>query len=274
MESTKINKFVNSFLSSHNSGDLTKLWNSPETQECLSETLSKKSGPKRAKSSYLFFCIDERKRISKEFPNLKAKEVTTKLGIRWRELKESNPQIVRHYDELAAKDKTRYETEKSALPVEPKIKKTKVKKKDKTGPKRGKSSYLFFCAQERPNVISEHPNMKAKEITTELGVRWQLLKEHNPSAVSQFEELAARDKSRYEAEKNGNTSTSTSIEVPTSPPRRKEKVKGFQLFCEDYRRKIDSEGKTAREVTEELTLLWKNLSKGVKSEYKSRAKNM
>ena len=269
MESTKINKFVNSFLSSHDSGNLSNIWNSNETQEGLSVTLSKKkTGPKRGKSSYLFFCADERKRISSEFPELKAKDVTSELGVRWQNLKLSNANAVRHYDDLAANDKARYEAEKSALPVEPKVKKVKAPKKDKTGPKRGKSSYLFFCAQERANVVSDFPEMKAKEITTELGIRWQLLKERNPTAVSQFEELAVRDKARYEAEKNGLV-----VETP-AVPKKTGKVKGFQLFCDDYRRKIDSNGKSAKDVTEELTLLWKNLSKSVKSEYKTRAQNM
>jgi len=266
MESTKINKFVNSFLSTYNNEDLSGHWNSPETQDKLSATLSHKKA-KRGKSSYLFFCADKRSEISKQIPGLKAKEVTTELAARWRDLKENNPKMFSHYEELATTDKARYEAEKQALSESDlKVKKTKVTKKDKTGPKRGKTSYLFFCAEERVNVKLEHPELKAKEITVELGIRWQRLKEDNPDKVIYFEDLANQDKLRYESEK---------LVVETPPvPENKHKVKGFQIFCKEKRGDYSSSGNSAREVTEKLTSLWKNLPKNVQREYKNHAKSL
>jgi len=265
MESTRNNKLFNSY----ENGEST------ESPNGLSNTLSQKKvvAPKRGKSSYLFFCSDERGKISSEFPTLKAKEVTIELGVRWKSLKENNPQMVSHYEKLAKEDKARYEAEKLVLPLkEMKVNKRKVSKKDRTGPKRGKSSYLFFCSEERANVSEQNPYLKAKEITTELGIRWQLLKERNPEKVRYFEGLAAQDKARYESEKLKPSSPTVDTSLQTSV--NKHRVKGFQVFCQDVRRDYISSEKSARQITDELTLLWKNLPKNVQREYKDRAKSM
>jgi hypothetical protein len=259
METTKINK----------------LFNSSENQDELSSSFSKKkaTGPKRGKSSYLFFCADERSKISSQFPNLKARDVTVELGARWKSLKENNPQMISHYEKLAEEDKLRYEKEKKSLPVtEKNVKKKKVPKKDKTGPKRGKSSYLFFCSEERVKLSAENPNLKAKDATVELGARWKLLKETNPEKVKYFEDLASQDKTRYESEKAMSSLSTLKSETPS--PEHKPKLKGFQVFCQDNRSSYTSPGKSAREITEELTLVWKSLPKNIQREYKNRAKAM
>ena len=71
--------------------------------------------------------------------------------------------------------------------------------KDPNKPKRGKSAYIFFCAQERENVKKEHPKMNTKDITAELARRWNLIKSDS-GKVKKYHDLAKKDKERYATE--------------------------------------------------------------------------
>ncbi len=58
----------------------------------------------------------------------------------------------------------------------------------KDGQKKPLSGYMLFCKEERPKVVKEHPDMKAKEVMTELGKRWKALsdegrKKHNDKSA-------------------------------------------------------------------------------------------
>ena len=172
---TSINNFVKKFLSNDN---LTvESWSSPSNQKQLRSVLSgkelkkpkedKSEKPKKSKSSYLYFCAEDRQKIKQEQPDLTSVNVTVLLGKRWKELKEDKTRVVEllKYEKMASSDNERYVNEKQS-----------VKKKTTDKPKKAKSAYLLFCEQMRPVVKVDHPNMKAKEIIVELGRRWQLQK--------------------------------------------------------------------------------------------------
>lgn len=72
----------------------------------------KKDGPKRGKSAYIFFSQEERLKVMKEQPSLSITEASKVIGARWKELTDADKQP---YQEMAAKDKARYEAEKAAL---------------------------------------------------------------------------------------------------------------------------------------------------------------
>jgi len=68
-------------------------------------------GPKRAKSAYLYFCEENRKKITKELgPSVQSKDVTKALGQLWNETKKNGD--LSKYEKLSKKDKLRYENEK------------------------------------------------------------------------------------------------------------------------------------------------------------------
>jgi hypothetical protein len=77
---------------------------------------------------------------------------------------------------------------------------TKINEKDKNKPKRGKSSYLHFCDDNREKVKSEFPHYNNKEVITELGLRWSLLKKENPDKILQYDEISKKDRDRYKNE--------------------------------------------------------------------------
>ena len=66
--------------------------------------------------------------------------------------------------------------------------------------KKNVSAFLHFCAEQREAVKAEHPEItgKAGEITKILGQRWKAL---DGDAKARYNEMAAADKRRYDAEK-------------------------------------------------------------------------
>jgi len=77
-------------------------------------------------------------------------------------------------------------------------------KKDPNKPKRGKSAYLFFCADHRKQAKEElGDGAKATEVTKELGKRWNELKASTKASdkkkMEKYEEQAREDKERYES---------------------------------------------------------------------------
>lgn len=165
---------------------------------------TKRSGPKRGLSAYIFFCNDQREILKEENPDLPTKEVTSELGKRWRELSEKGREP---YNKLAATDKSRYEKEKVSW-VDPKSddnahvfekEKGKASKKDtpkkgkaskKDAPKKGKgkessiqknirrkSGYILYCQETRPTLKEVNEDMTSQQITKELGRAWKELSE-------------------------------------------------------------------------------------------------
>lgn len=148
------------------------------------------NGPKRAKSVYLYFCEKYRDQVRSSNPNLKATEVTSKLGSMWNELKADKSRL----SEMAAltvqadADKSRYENEKKALntPVVDSSEKTVEEPKDNSS-KKGKGSdngkvsgkeqngFQLFCAEKRVELKSSNPKAKASEITKKLSASWKEL---------------------------------------------------------------------------------------------------
>ena len=54
---------------------------------------------------------------------------------------------------------------------------------------------MYFCKDERNKVKAAHPSWKVTEIAKELGVKWGKC-----SSKGKYEDLAKKDKARYEAE--------------------------------------------------------------------------
>jgi hypothetical protein len=71
------------------------------------------------------------------------------------------------------------------------------KKKERTGPKRPLTSYMFFCQDVRSQVREDNPDMKATDVTREMGKMWKALSDDEKVL---FQEQAAKDKERYHQE--------------------------------------------------------------------------
>jgi len=56
-----------------------------------------------------------------------------------------------------------------------------------------RSAFFCFCNEERPKVKAKYPNYAVSEVAKELGKRWEAC-----TSRTKFEQLAAKDRQRYE----------------------------------------------------------------------------
>jgi phage regulator Rha-like protein len=320
-----INAYVEAFLAEHGDENILELWQDEEVQKqfnkLINATKNKGSGkkdpnkPKRGKSAYLFFCADNREKAKEELgEEAKATEVTAELGRRWNELKASTKASAKKklekYEELAREDKERYEDEMNDYNPPPSDgesdgKKVNGKKgsgkKDTNKPKRGKSAYLFFCADNREKAKEElGEGAKATEITAELGRQWNELKASTNASdkkkLEKYEEQAREDKERYESEMvdyspkdSEEDAEGVQIVNPEKVGEKKEsgkkesgkkesgkKVTGYVLFCKEHREKVVADNPEIKgaEITKILAGMWKDLDSDDQEEWKYRASMM
>jgi hypothetical protein len=203
-----INKFVDTFFTENNLETAKTMWSSDATQKALKTVLNKAekgtkekdpNAPKRGKSAYLYFCNMNRDAARKTLgPDAKATEVTSQLGAMWNTLKTDKKRSseLSKYEKMAAEDKERYEKDRAEyVPPE-----HLGIKKAKTGPKRGKSAYLYFCEAKRDEVRKTlGADAKAADVTRKLGEMWNKLKGQNKTG--EYDKLAEADKERYYSEK-------------------------------------------------------------------------
>ena len=178
--------------------EMEKLFNVKDKKDIKKK--KKKNSPKKNCSAYIFFCNDKRSGLKKDHPDLNNKDVLKELGIMWKKIKEEHPEEVERFNMMANEDRDRYQEEmRNYIPVEEEKaeeKKRKTKKNDNK-PKKGKSAYLFFCADERMVLKEEMPDLDSKDVLKELGARWKKL---DSDRVEFYQTLAAEDKQRYKNE--------------------------------------------------------------------------
>ena len=173
--------------------------------------------------------------------------------------------------------------------VEALLKKSAPKKgsdklKDPNKPKRGKSGYLYFCADKRAAVKAELPEgAKPTEVTTELGRQWNALKLSSKAGdkkrLTQYMKLAAADKKRYDeaivlydppstselellAVNKPKRGRKSSTKKPTAADGKPKRGRSAYLFyCMKQRAavKTDMPDAEATAVTTELGRRWKEL---------------
>jgi len=159
------------------------------------------NAPKKWKTGYILFCVDQRDKLKSENGTLSATEITSRLGAQWKNLSEKEKA---KYEVLSNKDKVRYENDMSSYNPpestsgEQKGRRSRVKG-ERTGPKRPLSSYMYFCQDQRDAIKTANPTMNGKEITSELGRVWKSLSDE---AKIPHESKAATDKLRFETEKS------------------------------------------------------------------------
>ncbi|XP_003746804.1 high mobility group protein DSP1-like [Galendromus occidentalis] len=178
--------------------------------------MAKGDKPRGRTSAYAYFVQTCREEYKKMHPNENVvfAEFSKKCAERWKTMNEPEKQ---RFQLMAAKDKKRYEDEMSTyVPKEAPRGKAARKEKDPNAPKRALSAFFHFCQDERPKVRAELGQSTVGEVAKQLGKKWQ---ECTGEQKSKYEQLAAKDKQRYELEmaayKNGGV-------APPAPPKRDE----------------------------------------------------
>jgi high mobility group protein B3 len=250
-------------------------WNSKKTEVSklvgsTERTTKKKkdpNAPKRPKTGYILFCGEKREEVKSKNKNMSATEITSKLAELWKKISEKDK---KKYETLAQEDKQRYEKELEEYTPpsdveEDSVKKGKKSKKERTGPKRPMSAYLYFCQESREAVKTEFPEMKGKEVTSELGKRWSALSE---SEKKPYEQKHETDKKRYENEKEDGTDSQV------KPSAKKTKNKEPEEQERDEKEEVQSvPSKNKSKKTEKKVELKTETKPNKKTEKKSENKS-
>lgn len=109
----KVHNLIATYEDNHgpNAGQKRKMieLHSGATPEKKVKKIKDKNAPKKPLSSYMIFSQENRDRIIRENPGVKFQEVGTITGQEWNKLSEDQK---KHYNDLAEKDRKRYENEK------------------------------------------------------------------------------------------------------------------------------------------------------------------
>ena len=160
-----------------------------------------KNAPKKGKTAFIFWSNEERARIAKEVEQGKIdkydnKEIISVLASRWKSYKEDGGDISK-YEEMALKDKERYEKEKSEYSgSDEEVEADGVK----NSPKRNKSAYLFYTSDKtvRSELKARMPDITNNEIIKKLAEQWKSL---DSNEAQKYHDMATEDKKRYDAER-------------------------------------------------------------------------
>ena len=275
-----VNAFVTAFIADSDNS-LLDSWNARASdfkklfKKAKSKAKKDKNAPKKNSSAYIFFCNDKRPEVKEDHPEIKSNDILKELGLLWKKFKDEKPTEVKKYEKKAADDKDRYQDEmKNYVPseeVEDEPKEKKPRKKKAAGePKKGKSAYMFFCADERIKLKEEQPEIPPKEVLVELGARWKIFKDKDSEGVKEYEKMAAEDKERYEEEKKNYVPALQEENQDDKKKTKKKKAEGepkkgksaYIFFCADERPIIKEEHPDmhAKEILAELGGRWKKLS--------------
>jgi hypothetical protein len=193
--------------------------------------------PKGAKSSYIFFCIEERVKIKEEDDSLKNTEIIKLMGKRWKKLSDEEKE---HYVEMAAEDRDRYKQEMADYVPSEETEEVPKKKSVRT-----KSGYQLFCDDERATVKEE--GFTGKEIMKELGRRWKALPEEDEDRHQEYMEKAAELKSE-----KSDSESEAEVEEKPKKKNKKSKVKEVEVVEEEVVEKPKKKkGKKSRKVESE-----------------------
>ena len=155
-------------------------------------------------------------------------------------------------------------------------------KKDPACPKRGKSAYIFFCADQREAVKADlGDDVKPTEITAELGSRWNALKEDTDKKrvkqLAGYTKQAEDDKMRYTTEMEsyvpsegggesesdeGDAKVVKRVKKVKDPNAIKKPLSSYLFFCAEQRETIKAEmpeGTKPKEIMTELGVKWNEI---------------
>ena len=222
-----INKFIVLFLENNVSeyitdvGSVIENLESKAVQTELKKVLSNKKTNKQKKkknnnikknrTSYIFFCLEYRKKIKEEMEGISTTDITKELGKRWKMLKEDDSRRNEYnkFIKLAEQDKIRYQSEMDNIEQAVCVQESKqvaseqeseqvvseqvvseqeskqlvdeqvVDEQEKKGKKKQTTKkikpFVNFSKKQRPILKERYPELKPKEITKLLSTEWKQL---------------------------------------------------------------------------------------------------
>ncbi|XP_019862547.1 PREDICTED: high mobility group protein DSP1-like [Amphimedon queenslandica] len=195
--------------------------------------------PKRNMCAFLHFCAEKRPKLRVESPAASIGALAKQLSLAWKVM---TPDQKRPYEDMAMRDKLRYEQQKqayeagysaavtqqgapgtggggggganstSSAPAAPTLGNAAAlsraqfdgqkpiyhprrKRKDPDMPKRNMSAFMFYSKAKRPHLRAQNMTLRVGQLAQILAAQWKIM---SPSEKKQFDDMARKDKERYE----------------------------------------------------------------------------
>jgi len=146
------------------------------------------NAPKRALSAYFLFANDKRAQVKLENPTLRMTQISGKVAELWANTPSEDKRV---YQERAAKDKERYNSEMEVYKAsdafkehqkhlqEYKLNKKKAEKfgKDPNMPKRPISAFMLYANTVRSQVRAANPSLSIGDTGKKIGEMWNSMPE-------------------------------------------------------------------------------------------------
>ena len=138
--------------------------------------------PKQPSNSFIFFCKAVRPSTKDANPKATPKELISIMSKMWKDTADEDRT---EYEELAAADKERYESEMAVFeaehPEEARSSKSSPGKPTKA------TAYGMFCDANRQMVKDEHPGWDGRAVTKYLAEKWEELKKDHSAEADKFQ---------------------------------------------------------------------------------------
>lgn len=153
--------------------------------------------PRGKMTAYAFFVQTCRSEHKKAHPDEQVvfAEFSRKCAERWREMNVKEKKI---FNDMAGRDKLRYDKEMATyIPPAGEAKKPIKRKKDPNAPKRPQSAFFLFCGDRRGEVKKANPGFTVGDVAKSLGKMWGDTKAEDKT---KYEVLAKSAKEKYSEE--------------------------------------------------------------------------
>jgi hypothetical protein len=191
-----LSQFVVEFIQNNKNPNVSEAWFAKKNQEALCKIIKKNNitvkdpnKPKRGKSGYLYFCAEYREKMKAENPDLTVKEIVSKLGILWKQMKTTKNPEVKRFEQMSIDDRNRYKSEMNTyVPILRKLnKKEKKNKKDnindddidvnetekpKKSRKKEDDGYNKYVRSKKNKTKKTHPELDSDGIIEYLKQKW------------------------------------------------------------------------------------------------------
>jgi hypothetical protein len=126
--------------------------------------------PKQPSNAYIFFTKAVRPSVVEANPGLSNTDIVSLMAKMWKETAEEDRT---EYNELAAEDKERYESEMKVFEAEHP---DQARAKSSPGKPTKATAYHKYCEENRDTVKEENPDLDGKAITKLLAEQWEEVK--------------------------------------------------------------------------------------------------
>lgn len=181
---------------------------------------------KKARSAYIFYCWDNRKRIRDSQQDLKPTQISCLLGDEWNALCEEEKD---RYRKMEQDDRMRYLRDLQQLGIGSHSSQSdsRPRKSLLNSVSKAKSAFTCFCALKKHQMADRYPELTQQEITQRLSQLWQLMPWNE--RVAYAEGVYGGDIVRNELEK-AKLISRPPIHAPIPKPKRAKRARSPYTF--------------------------------------------